>query len=83
LCREKKAKIKFLCTFRLQKIVHFVWQIIVIDSEISYWGGVSILKKMLDQSGFVRLLEQLPLPAQDSNRGYPPEQLFLLFMSGL
>jgi hypothetical protein len=54
-----------------------------IDSEITSWGGVSVLKKMLDQSGFVRYLEQLPLPIQGSNRGYPPVQLFLMFMSGL
>jgi hypothetical protein len=54
-----------------------------IDSEISSWGGVSILKKMLDRSGFVQFLGQLPLPVQGSNRGYPPEQLFLMFMSGL
>jgi hypothetical protein len=38
---------------------------------------------MLDQSGFVAFLKQLPLPVQGSNRGYPPEQLFLMFMSGL
>jgi hypothetical protein len=38
---------------------------------------------MLDQSGFVCLLERLLLPAQGSNRGYPPVQLFLMFMSGI
>ena len=54
-----------------------------IDKEITSWGGVSILKKMLDMSGFVSHLSSLPLPAQGSNRGYPPEQLFLLFMSSI
>jgi hypothetical protein len=54
-----------------------------IDREISSWGGVSVLKKMLDQSGFVKYLDELPLPAQGSHRGYPPVQLLLMFMSGL
>jgi hypothetical protein len=54
-----------------------------IDSAISSWGGISILKKMLDRSGFVNYLCNLPLPVQNSNRGYDPVQLFLLFMSGV
>jgi len=41
------------------------------------------LKKMIDQSGFASYLESLPLPEQGSNRGYPPVQLFLQFMSSV
>jgi len=54
-----------------------------IDQELTSWGGVSILKKMIDQSGFSSYLEGLPLPEQGSNRGYPPVQLFLQFMSAV
>jgi hypothetical protein len=54
-----------------------------INKELTSWGGVSILKKMMDQSGFASYLESLPLPLQGSNRGYPPVRLFLLFMSGI
>jgi hypothetical protein len=54
-----------------------------IDQEITSWGGVGILKKMIDQSGFSSFLESLPLPEQGSNRGYPPVQLFLQFMSAV
>jgi len=54
-----------------------------VDQELTSWGGVAILKKMIDQSGFASCLEQLPLPGQGSNRGYPPVQLFLQFMSSL
>lgn len=54
-----------------------------IDAEISSWGGISMLKKVLDRSGFISYLHGLPLPVQGSNRGYPPAQLFLAFMSGL
>jgi hypothetical protein len=54
-----------------------------IDQEITSWGGISILKKLIDQSGFGSYLESLPLPEQGSNRGYSPVQLFLQFMSGV
>jgi hypothetical protein len=54
-----------------------------VDKEITCRGGVSILKKMMDASGFSTFLDTLPLPEQGSNRGYPPTQLFLLFMSSV
>ena len=54
-----------------------------IDQELTSWGGISILKKMIDQSGFATYLSHLPLPEQGSNRGYPPVQLFLQFMSAV
>ena len=54
-----------------------------IDQELTSWGGVAVLKKMIDQSGFSSYLDSLPLPEQGSNRGYPPVQLFLQFMSAV
>jgi NADH:ubiquinone oxidoreductase subunit len=54
-----------------------------IDHELTSWGGVAILKKMIDQSGFMSYLERLPLPEQGSNRGYSPVQLFIQFMSAV
>jgi len=54
-----------------------------IDQELTSWGGVAILKKMIDQSGFMSYLASLPLPEQGSNRGYPPVQLFIQFMSAV
>jgi hypothetical protein len=54
-----------------------------IEADLTSWGGVSVLKKMIDQSGFLSCLESLPLPEQGSNRGYPPVQLFLQFMSAV
>lgn len=53
------------------------------DQEISSWGGLSILKKLLDNSGFVDYLNILPLPVQGSNRGYDPVQLFIQFMASV
>lgn len=54
-----------------------------IDKEITAYGGLSILKKMIDTTGFIQVLEGLPLPIQGSNRGYPPVQLFIQFMASV
>ncbi len=48
------------------------------DNKISSRGGLSILKKMLAQSGFIFHLESLPLPVQGSIRYYDLVQLFNL-----
>lgn len=58
-------------------------QLQFVDSEITAWGGLVILKNLLDQSGFQEKLAALPLPAQGSNRGYSPVQLIIQFMASL
>ena len=54
-----------------------------VDKEITAWGGLSILEKMVESTGFKQILNCLPLPIQGSNRGYPPVQLFVQFMSSV
>lgn len=53
------------------------------DREITPWAGLILLRKMLDRMGFERELSRLNLPAQGSNRGYPPQQLLLNFIVGV
>lgn len=50
------------------------------DKEITPWGGILLMKKMLDRMEFDTCLDGLPLPAQGSNRGYSPDQLIKQFM---
>lgn len=54
-----------------------------IDQDISSWGGISILKNLMDTMCFVEKLESLPLPKQGSNRGYSPTQLIVQFMTSV
>lgn len=54
-----------------------------IDEEISSFGGVAILKKMMDKLSFEKVLSSLPLPPQKSPRGYPPIQLLIQFITSL
>ena len=43
--------------------------------EITAFGGVSLLYKMLDNCHFKEALSSVGLPQQGSNRGKSPEQL--------
>jgi DDE family transposase len=50
------------------------------DKEISAWGGMGLMKRMLDHIGFETALRSSALPQPGSNRGYRPEQLIVQFM---
>lgn len=50
------------------------------DKEITPWGGVAILQKMMDKISFSEVLHTCPLPVQGSNRGYDPVQLIMQFI---
>lgn len=50
------------------------------DKEITAWGGMALMKQMLDHLGFDQALARCGLPQPGSNRGYRPEQLLTQFM---
>ena len=50
------------------------------DKEITSWGGMGLMKRMLDHLEFEVALKVSGLPVPGSNRGYPPEQLITQFM---
>jgi hypothetical protein len=50
------------------------------DKEITAWGGMALMKRMLDHLGFDAALTSAGLPQPRSNRGYRPEQLITQFM---
>ena len=50
------------------------------DKEITAWGGMGLMKRMLDHLGFESALGACGLPQPGSNRGYRPEQLITQFM---
>ena len=43
--------------------------------EVSAWGGMALMKRMLDSMNFRAAASQWNLPEPGSNRGYPPVQL--------
>ena len=53
------------------------------DNEISPWGGLAVLFKMLEKRGVGEALSSCPLPRQGSNRGYSPEQLIYGLFAGV
>lgn len=50
------------------------------DKEVTPWAGMALLGKMLHSVDFNRVIQDLPLPEQGSNRGYSPEQLLVQFL---
>ena len=45
------------------------------DKEITAWGGMALMKQLIEKTGINHALSLLPLPRQGSNRGYDPIQL--------
>ena len=50
------------------------------DKEITAWGGMGLMKRMLDHLGLETALAAAGLPQPGSNRGYRPAQLITQFM---
>ena len=50
------------------------------NKEITAWGGMGLMKRILDRIGFNAAVEICDLPQPGSNRGYAPIQLLLQFM---
>ena len=50
------------------------------DKEITPWGGMALMSRMLQKIGFREALERVHLPIQGSNRGYCPAQLIEQFL---
>lgn len=53
------------------------------DKNVTPFGGMSLLKRMLDKVGIVPQLSSLAFPIPGSNRGYSPEELILSFWLGI
>lgn len=49
------------------------------DKEITPWGGMILMKQLIEKTKINEVLERLPLPVQGSNRGYKPTQLIKNF----
>ena len=50
------------------------------DKEITAWGGMGLMKRLLDRIGFDSALQACGLPQPLSNRGYDPKQLLVQFI---
>ncbi|MFH0736422.1 MAG: IS1380 family transposase [bacterium] len=53
------------------------------DKEITSWGGLALLQKMLKKMNFTKVLQEMDLPEQKSNRGYKPEEIITSFLTGV
>jgi hypothetical protein len=58
-------------------------QLEFLDKDITPWGGISLLFKMLSRSKFEEALPTFGFPEQGSNRGYSPFQLIQGLFAGV
>ena len=56
------------------------FQIGFTDREMTPWGGMALMKKMLDRCGIDDFISTLGFPAPGSNRGYKAEQIIKSFL---
>jgi len=50
------------------------------DEQITPWGGLGLIRQMLEHLGLSQMLKQAGFPAQRSGRGYAPDQLVMQFL---
>ncbi len=49
-----------------------VFDIKYTNQDVTAWGGMRLMKEVLERSGVSQQLRELPLPQPESNRGYDP-----------
>lgn len=50
-----------------------------VDKPVSSWGGMKLMKELVDKTGIKEFLGQVDLPQPGSNRGYSPVQVVECF----
>jgi hypothetical protein len=53
------------------------------DHSVTAWGGMKLMKDLLDSTEIKSQLAQLPLPEKASNRGYDPVQIIECFWASI
>ena len=50
------------------------------DKDITPWGGMALMKKMLEHCDIDSMISTLGFPEPGSNRGYKPEDIIKSFL---
>jgi hypothetical protein len=53
------------------------------DRKVSAWGGMKLMKNLVDRTGIKDELRKLPLPRRGSNRGYDPITIIESFWTSI
>jgi hypothetical protein len=53
------------------------------DEKVTAWGGMQLMKQLLDKSGVKEKLNDLPLPERGSNRSYASSQIVECFWTSI
>ncbi len=50
------------------------------NQDVTAWGGMRLMKEVIERSGVRQQLSELPLPEPESNRGYDPQLITESFL---
>jgi len=50
-----------------------------VEKPVTAWGGMRMMKELIDRTGIKEFMKKLPLPKPGSNRGYSPIQILESF----
>ncbi|NEP63672.1 MAG: IS1380 family transposase [Symploca sp. SIO2G7] len=53
------------------------------DKQVTPFGGMSLMKRFIDQTGIRGFMDELDLPVPESNRGYAPSRMIESFWLGI
>ena len=57
--------------------------VVFTDKKVTAWGGMKLMKDMLESIGIKKIMSELDLPQKGSNRGYEPMQIIECFWTSI
>ena len=58
-------------------------KVVFTDKKVTAWGGMKLMKDMLDSIGIKKIMSELELPQKGSNRGYEAIQIIECFWTSI
>ena len=58
-------------------------KVVFTDKKVTAWGGMKLMKDMLDSIGIKKIMRELELPQKGSNRGYEAIQIIECFWTSI
>jgi hypothetical protein len=58
-------------------------EVLFTDKSVTAWGGMKLMKDMMDSIGIKAFMSGLDLPRNGSNRGYDPLQIIECFWTSI
>lgn len=58
-------------------------KVVFTDKKVTAWGGMKLMKNMIDSIGIRKIMSEVDLPQKGSNRGYEAMQIIGCFWTSI